>query len=500
MTRRVPTVLNIAAACIPAVLYLLYVRHYSFNLPFSDDWKKTPFVVSAIHGRVSLSAMWAQYAEARLFLPNLAFVLVGRLDHFNLQVIIALSAVSYIAGYALVLILFRGYVGRPLTPVPILSVGVIWFSLVDTGNSLWAFQLAWYLVIFFLALMLFFLLRRGVPSPALVALAIIAAAAGSVSMLQGFVLWPVGLLCLLWVWERTRAQIVALGCWIGAAALTLGVYMRGYDRSLACARQENCSLGNVTHHPVHYAQFFASLPGYVVPKFGPFGRADYRFHELLGVALLGAATFVIVQSFRERKHSARPPLAVALIVFALLFDLTIAIGRGAGPIVGASQSRFTMANIVLVVGIVMYAWTYAPSLLVTRGRGSSRNRVAAVAFGALTLFVVAQTVFTTQSGIAEGQAWHRIQVTQARVLANRRQIPVNQVICYLRVFVANGGTKHTLEIKAIWLRYVVAISHERLYVFEPKLLAEYRALGPPVVPGVCLLPSATQLVPVDRKR
>jgi hypothetical protein len=493
-TDRRRTAVNVAAACAPAVLYLLYVRHYSVNLPFSDDWTKAQLVVSAIHGHVDVGAMWKQYAEARLFLPNFVFVAIGRVDDFNLQTIITLSALALIASYALLLVSFRDYLARPLTPLAILSVGVIWFSLADTGNALWAFQFAWYLVLFFLAVMLFLLLRRPDPTVWFTGAAIVAAVAASYSMLQGFVLWPVGLLCLVWTWRRTRTHVVALGCWLSAAALTFAVYVRGYDHSLGCVSGQPCSVGNVAGRPAHYGRFFVALPGYVVPKVGPFDRSDYSFHLLLGLALLAGATVVIVQSLRERRRTRGSPLPVALITFALLFDATIAIGRGAGRIAAASQSRFTMANIVLVTGIVIYAWAHVPTWRSIRDRAPAASRAGFVAFGALALFVIAQTVFTTQSGITEARAWHRIQVTEARVLVHRRSLPPAQLDCYLRVFVTNSGTRNHVRLVQ-WLRYVHAIGREGLYVFEPAAWRKYDAQGPPVVPGVCMLPSATQVVP-----
>ena len=39
-----------AAAAIPALLYLLYVYHYSVNAPYIDDWSVMPIVDSALHG------------------------------------------------------------------------------------------------------------------------------------------------------------------------------------------------------------------------------------------------------------------------------------------------------------------------------------------------------------------------------------------------------------------------------------------------------------------
>ena len=347
-------------------------------------------------------------------------------------------------------------------------------------------------------LMLFLLLRKPDPGPLRTGAAILAAVAGTLSMVHGFALWPVGLVCLGWTGLRTRAQVIGFVAWIAAALVTFGGYVHGYNRSMACVRGQDCSIGGVAHHPAHYARFFVSLPGYVVPRFGPFGRAAYGFHLLLGFALLTAAIAVIVQSLRERAHSDRPPLPVALILFGLLFDVIIAIGRGSGRIASVSQSRFTMANIVLVTGLAVFAWGHAPAWRVLRDRSWWRHRVAVgvVAFGALAVFVVGQAVFTTSTGIDEGRSWHQIQLTQARVLANRDRIPRQQVMCYLRVFVTNSGTKKALELTTTWSRYIVAIERESLYVFSSTQLRKYRNLGPPDIRGVCMLPSATQLVPL----
>src|SRR5579862_6313710 len=191
------------AACIPAALYVVYIWHYSFNLPFADDWTKVPMVVAALHNRIDFGLVWEQHTEARLVVPNLVFLAVGRPIRFNIQVMVLLSALSFVASFGVLLRLVRDYVARPLTWFPVLVVGVVWFSLADTGNSLWAFQFAWYLVIFFLMAMLYFLLAWPRRWSGL-ALATFAAVCGSLSMVQGFLLWPVGVLCILWLFERTR--------------------------------------------------------------------------------------------------------------------------------------------------------------------------------------------------------------------------------------------------------------------------------------------------------
>jgi hypothetical protein len=482
-----------AAAGIPAIAYIVYVWCYSFNIPFADDWTKLPMTVRALHGALGFKDLWAQYNEGRLFIPNLAFVALGSLTRFNLKAIVMLGAAAYVASFFLLLACFRVYVQRRLSWIAILSLGLVWFSLADTGNALWAFQLAWYLVIFFFSLMMFFLIvwpARLVPR---VSLAAAAAVLGSLSMLQGFLIWPVGALFLVWnrrlPWRRRAAL---LGGWVTAALVTLAVFLRDYVWSHGCTQYHSCDPGMVLNYPWHYIQFFAAMVGYVIPRLGPFGRAYVGLHEALGVLLLLGAVVVIVYSIRERATSERPPLAVALVVFALLFDLTIVIGRGLAALPFASQRRFTMPNIVLVAGLVVFAWSHVPRFIPTpdrRRRARRMLRPSTIAWGVLALFVVMQAVFTTASGIDEGRTWHSAQVTQARFLVNRDRLSDPEAGCYLRVFVTNGvGAGPLLE--AWWNPLIDLAAADRLHVFEKPTYERYRRRGPPTHPDVCSLKSA----------
>jgi hypothetical protein len=496
-TSRSSRLLLFGAVCLPAALYLLYVWHYSFDLPFGDDWTKLPLAAAAQRGHLDFGLMWEQHTEARLLLPNLVFVGVGRLDDFNIRVMVVLSGLIFVASFVVLLRVARDYVGRPITWLPVLALGVAWFSLADTGNSLWAFQFAWYLAVFFLVVAVYFLLawpyRRGVG----LAFAIVAAVGGSLSMVQGFLIWAVGLLCILWSWERSRRLFVELGVWLAAALVTGAVYFFHYELGSGCTRGTHCSLTGPVEQPAHYTRFLFALVGYVIPKFGPIGREYVGIHQVVGVAILIGAGVVIGQSLLERgRGDLRPPLALALVAYGLLFDLMLVVTRGGVASVLASQSRFTMPNIVLIVGISLHAWAHLPSLLpAERGDRTARQGLRVAAFGALGVFLFAQAVFTTHSGIAEGRAWHRVQVTQARVLVNGLRIPRHTFPCYFSIYVTNGARRGRTSLRPVF-QWVAIARHRRLYVFEPDRLAKYRALGPPTVENVCRLRGAGVWLPL----
>jgi len=52
---RTRTIGVVVGAIIPAGLYLLFVFHYSVDVPYADDWTIIPLIHSALHGYVSMS-------------------------------------------------------------------------------------------------------------------------------------------------------------------------------------------------------------------------------------------------------------------------------------------------------------------------------------------------------------------------------------------------------------------------------------------------------------
>jgi len=143
----------VAAAIVPAFVYLIWVAHYSVDVPTSDDWNMVPLASSAINHTVTLKQLWGQYGDTRLFVAKLIFATSGSHDHFNVKHLVLLGAGVYIAAFVLLLFAFRAYLRRPLTFIPVLALGVVWFSVADVENALWGFQLAWYLVVFFFVAM-----------------------------------------------------------------------------------------------------------------------------------------------------------------------------------------------------------------------------------------------------------------------------------------------------------------------------------------------------------
>ncbi len=196
-------------------------------MPVVDEWLRVPLLHDSLHGHLSLGELWAQYNETRIFLGNLVFVVFGFVDHFDVRALAFFNAAVFIVTYWLFLMVFRTYLGRRPGPLSVLVIGVVWFSLADYENPLFGFQVPWYLVVFFFVAMTYLLLVPNNRRNLAIFLGILAAIAGSTAIIQGFVLWPVGLICLLWIRPWVKRTYFECGIWIAAAVLTAA---RVFDR------------------------------------------------------------------------------------------------------------------------------------------------------------------------------------------------------------------------------------------------------------------------------
>ena len=228
----------IAAVGAPAVLYAFYVYHYSVNVPIIDDWQVMPVVASAIHGHLEIGTLWGQWSDSREVMGRLALITFGLVDHLNERTVMLFNAGVFTATYGLVLLLFRSYLARQLTPLPVFVLAIVWFSLVDWASALWAIEVNGYLCLCFLVLTLYLLLVREDHARLMFGLGVAAAVMASLSFVDGFVAWPLGLICLVW---SSKKSMTELATWVIAGVVTTVVYFHGYSsHNVQCF--SNCSL------------------------------------------------------------------------------------------------------------------------------------------------------------------------------------------------------------------------------------------------------------------
>ena len=476
--------LTIAAATVAPVIYVAFIDRYAINSFFDDDWTVIPMVHAALHGHLSLSQLWSQHNESRLFVGNAIIVVFGFVDRLDLRSVIFFSAVALIASYAGLLILLRRYLGKQLTPIPVLVVGVIWFSLADVENAFWAFQVSWYLTVFFFVMVLVALLIPINHRMTWFAAAVFLASAASLTTIQGFLCWPIGAICLLWnrrLTGRVRAEITV---WAGAAVVNLALYLPGYSfgkgEGPTCLNPRSCSTAVLLHHPLRALEFFIALIGNVIPGTPVNANVvhDLARYELVGAALLIVAVFVLRQSWRYRASSEHLPLPLLLIVFSLLFDLIITLGRGAtGLSEAVIDDRFVMANLILIAGIAIYAYAHLPRRSQAVADGPWRVSMTYLALSVLAIFLIFQTVTATDFGVTNGSTLSEERSQEAQLIVYVQSTPVlnSELGCQMYLFFL------PLSFKS----YFREAHADQLGEFNPNSYRRLLELGPPSPPSPC---------------
>ena len=450
------------ALLVPPVLYLVYVAHYSVDVIFWDDWNTVPLVDQVVHGHLPIAAMWAQHNENRMFLANVIFVLFGRFDHFDIRHVIFLSGALFVAAYLLLVATYKAYAGRSLEVVPLLLIGLVWFSLEDFQNALWGFQVAWYLIIFLLMVMLFLMSRAVLSVPLLVAAALCATAA-SFTSLQGLMLWPVGLLCIGWrIRDRKRFKWTTMSWVVGMLAVS-ALYFGGFNFSSTGTGGGSVSFA--VRHPIGLLKYLLAAMGNIFPTSG----VDLRLHEVIGVGMAILVVGVLWFSVLGWRRDTQVPLPAALIIFGLLFDLSAALGRLSFGVDQALSSRYTMANLLVLTGLACYA--FGPRRSGIHRRSRSMVGLAWASIAATGMILAAQVGVSANYGVSEATTTKQARLIEARLLVNLHEVPEPRR--------SNLVTLYAYPSLAVLTPWLAISRSDHLSVFAPGQVARYRSEGPP---------------------
>lgn len=482
-------VLTVAAVCVTPILYLIFILHFTSDGLLFDDWRMVPFLHSALHGHFSWGQLWSQYGEPRLPLVRLDLLIFAKATQLDTRWSILFSAAVLIASYGLLLKLFRKYLGRRLTPIPVLIIGALWFSLADTQSALLAFEVGWYLVVFGFIGMLFSLLipQRGRNGWLLVAM--VAAVIATFGAIQGFVVWPIGAVAIFWCQPKSRRMLVELGAWIGSFLITVAIYLVGYNFSLtSCYPDFGCRPTSVLAHPFSAVRFFVVLIGNVIPGsftsnqpgtyLGQPPASVLRF-EIVGALLLAVSVVIIFRSIRDRSTREPLPLPLLLIGLSFLFDATIVWGRlGEGASGSVISNRYVMPNIVLLTAIMMYVFAHMPPLRLPASGGGWTSVATRISLLVLAVLVVLQIMVATTVGLTAGRDTQAFVVDGARVAVNLDSIPSGYRDCELTHYLIPPSD-------------VSDASVDHLGEFAPGVEAHYRSLGVPPLLLACTEPLAS---------
>lgn len=345
--RRIVYVLTALGFGAPIVGYFYLLSRYSLNVIVGDQWSDIVVIKNSYVHLFDWGSLWAPHNENRLFFPNLIVEALARTIHFNVQMEEYLGAVMLMAATALLIWTHK----RRSATSPWLyycPVALLLLSIVQWQNTLWGFQMAWYLVLLCLAGCLVLLDRRNLGWIAFVG-ALVVAVIGSFSSLQGLIIWPAGFILLY----HRRRQWQWVLVWIAAAIGSAIVYFHNFNSAAG-------PLPNFAwQHPVPSLKFYLALVGDIT------GAPVSNTHQnnlvmLFGLVIVCMAIITVLLYGFRRDEEGPGPVGIALICYGLVFGVTVTQGRLITGYASAGASRYTTFELLIVVGIYLALLGRAP--------------------------------------------------------------------------------------------------------------------------------------------
>ncbi len=322
-------------ALIPPFFILYLVNRYTINVPVWDQWEFVPLLKKALVHELTLSDIWAQDSEHRIFFPRLIMLPTALLTNWNIlyeiSINIALAGATF---FYIVSLLRRSFDGTIYKWLLLLSSLLI-FSTVQWENWMWGWQIAIFLSVLGCVVAVWAVSRwpeqwRGV----IIAMAF--SIISSFSFNSGLLTWIVVAVMLM---MQKEGKVKHLISWIAASIIAVFLYYYGYDKS---AIQSPLLLP--VEHPYEYMRFVLLYLG------SPLGWGRENISIFIGLVLLVTTcvgTIHIRKRYKEEYDRLLPWLALGL--YAFLCAIVTGIGRLGFGAHQALASRYTTFSTLFVL-------------------------------------------------------------------------------------------------------------------------------------------------------
>jgi len=335
----------------PFAFLLWFVNSFSVNVPWEDDWQLLSFFEKIYFGKVGFHDFFAQHNEHRMFFPKIIFAASAFTSKWNIKYqlyfSVFLAAVSFFTIYK---ISYSQALQKNKTIfhfVNILSC-ILLFSIVQYGNWLWGFQLAWFLINTCILLAVLVVNAKSCLSPKVKILAsAMFCFIASFSCAHGLLSWLALIPSVLSIPGKASYRKNRLIAWILLFLISFTIYLTDYS-----SPSHHPSTFFFLKHPVAAGNYFLTLLGF--PIAGKFLTPVFGFILLLIFLIL---SFYCLKNYQSKfAHNAAPWLSIGM--YSLMFATIVTIGRAGFGVEQATISRYTTNSILLTISVVQLLWLF----------------------------------------------------------------------------------------------------------------------------------------------
>jgi hypothetical protein len=373
-------VLLSVVAIAPALIALGYVLVNGVSVPYWDEWDEAVRQLLLFkRGALPISSLFSQHNEHRIPITRLVMLLLDSWSGFDLRVEMLVSWVALAGIFALVSReLVRNSADRLRAIAAIAPVGWVIFSLRQSENLLWGFQIGMTLSVLGVVGAIVLLDARQMTTSRLASAAACAFVA-SFSFFSGLLVWPVGAIQLLCARQRRRRWHLFLWCVL--ALITFVVYFADYHKP--------------GHHPplTGFLRKPEAAIMYALVSVGQSMATDVNGAFGFGALLLAGQLVALAHLLWGARQREISPIGTSLMLFALATTGSLVVGRSPMGIEQALSSRYATITGLGVVGLYLFCLECA--------RARRPGSVAAV--GAVVALIGVGAVSTLRTGFREGR-------------------------------------------------------------------------------------------------
>lgn len=338
--------------CFPPAIILLFIKNYSVNIPYMDQWDGFLNILSAFkESSLDFSHLWAQHNEHRLLFPKIIMLLLASISHWN---VIWEQYFSFFIQFGVLLLIF-GISRRSLSIqnriIFKISSSILLFSMVQYENWAWGWQIQIFLNIFAFIFSIWALSKWPGSWFGLI-LAILGAITATYSFSNGILIW---IIVLFWILlANTHKKLIFILIWLFAASGIIISYIYQYEKP-----SHHPSLLNFLENPLEFFAFFLTYIG------SPFGR----FYNLTGSVLFGILGICILfyllinlLIYRQNALFKKYLPWLAFILYTLSSAILTGIGRSGFGSTQALYSRYTSFSLLFWVSLFAMILIYIESM------------------------------------------------------------------------------------------------------------------------------------------
>jgi len=394
----------------PAILLAVLLPQYWVDVPQFDEWDSVTLFEHLSKGSLTIGLLFKQVNEYRQFFPNVIFVALGKLTHWDLryEMILVFIAVAVISLNVRRLAVFTTEAGEIQFATLLFAANLVIFSLTQYENWWQAQQLVYYMPILCVTTCVI-VARANLNTIAKFSICALLSFISMFSSANGVTCWIVVLPMLVFTeWPKNRRLVIGLSAaWATALCLCVALYLYGYEKPWWTP-----SPTTGLHHPWRAFIYFLGFVG------GPLGLERVKLSIAAGAVMMCGFLAACGYAIRHRGDRNLIEKIIGWLVigsYSLVTGAMTTVGR-VGLATGPSQvPRYLGFSVYLLLSLIFLAYIIGQDMQRRSGR-TFRLALNPLAFATILILILYQP-FMYALSYRQMDAWQtRLLQAKASIL------------------------------------------------------------------------------------